>query len=272
MYLLQRLTEARTLLGCSVAELSSTYRSSQIARSAIIGVFLVNILFVVMHIMVKISGKLGIYHNTSFFLNVDWSYPEIFGYFLSVSCAVFLFLSFLISKQYIYLSLSIVFIFIALDDSMLIHEEIGSLIASECALPTLRGLRPQDLGELIVWGFMAGILLPITLLGFWSSSRESIGFGAVIASALTLLVFFAVGIDMLNVVVDTGSGYIESVRKIIEDGGEMLALGLTFALSLLLLLNISAKRTAKSSPSEQVRESRRGFRAAKSDGEPTDHL
>jgi hypothetical protein len=105
-----------------------------------------------------------------------------------------------------------------LDNAFTIHEELGLFLSTRFEFPGVIGLRPQDLGELLVSGSVGTLF--IALLGVTyrqAVPRERRTIPALLA-LLGILALFGVSFDMLGVAFD--SQWID----FLEDAGEMLAM------------------------------------------------
>jgi hypothetical protein len=167
-------------------------------------------------------------------LDEDGSYAELFNYAQVGACAFLLGRCFRLTGERMYIGWALVFLFIVLDDSLMLHERFGEILTSNFVLPVLPGLRGQDTGELIVWGAMSVLLLPPLIYGLRAKTRESAGFAALFAIIFAALVFFAVGVDMLSIAVGHWSRYADELLAIVEDGGEIVVMAVAFVCSLLL--------------------------------------
>lgn len=165
----------------------------------------------------------------------DESLIEWVGY-LQLGTAAILILSLALHRKVsLYLAWGLVFLVLMLDDSLRLHENVGHLLVTTVHLPSVLGLRPNDLGELCSWAFFGlvlGTILVVThLKGSTAARRDSWIFLALTG----LLACFAVVLDMVDVMVwgllpQVGHGVI----TLAETGGELVAM--TFILTRVLFL------------------------------------
>ncbi|WIM73288.1 hypothetical protein QP028_07285 [Corynebacterium suedekumii] len=71
---------------------------------------------------------------------------------------VFLLFAGAIRRIGVYAAWGVVMAAIVIDDMLQLHERVGEVLVREFDLPAIGGLRPQDSGELAVWGELAGVL------------------------------------------------------------------------------------------------------------------
>ncbi|WP_332773410.1 hypothetical protein [Phenylobacterium sp.] len=211
-------------------------------------IFATNIFFTLAHISTVLLAKsvpgISWIGNDVLRLDRDRSVAEFYNYLQALITVVLLARAFVLSRQGVFLAWALIFAFIVLDDAMLIHERVGGLLAAKLALPALPGLRLRDVGELIVWGVAAALLLPVLIWGFRSSTRQAAGYGVLLTFIFAVLVFFGAGMDMVHIVVAPWSRLAGAALAVAEDGGEMLALALACSYALLLDHRLSTRPVA----------------------------
>ena len=116
---------------------------------------------------------------------------------------------------------------LVVDDLFMIHERVGTTLVGLLGLPSLAGLRGQDMGELIVWGAMIvplGIVLVIGHLRAGPSDRRD---SRALLIRVAILAAFAVALDAVShplgalvpPIVGTG-------LTLVETSGELIAMSL----------------------------------------------
>lgn len=152
----------------------------------------------------------------------DGSLPEIACYALAAATAWLLYRSWRLSGVRLFLALAALFAFIALDDSLKYHENTGEILAEKLELTGALGLRADDLGDFIAWGFAGVVLAVPILLSLRQPVPHVLGVAGVFLVSLGAVAFFEAGIDMLHASTDSWLlGYL-------EDSGVMLPIGLAF--------------------------------------------
>lgn len=221
------------------------YKFQRDKQSQIIigSILFINLFFISLHFFIRVLIYYDLFDNLVMKLHLnswrlrldsDWSFPELFNYLQTTMCVVLLLGVFRATRQPLYVAWVLIFLFVALDDSLIIHERLASYIVGAFGVPALLGLRPQDSGELLVWAMVGSTLLGILWWGFARSGRDARAAGGVLAVALGALIFFAMGIDMAHVAFSGTNAVVSALLAILEDGGEMLSIGLACALALLL--------------------------------------
>jgi len=166
----------------------------------------------------------------------DESLVEWAGYVQLGGAAILLLALAIHRKVPLYFAWSLVFLVLMLDDSLRLHENIGHLLVNTVHVPSVLGLRPNDVGELCSWAFFGlvlGTMLVITHLRAQKAARHDswVFFGLTV-----FLACFAVVLDMMEIVVWNllpliGHGLI----TLTETGGELVAM--TFMLVRVLFLS-----------------------------------
>lgn len=174
---------------------------------------------------------------------------EIFNYVQTAACALLLGSLFARTRARVYALWAFVFALVVADDALGIHERGGGLLAASLRLSAPAGLRMQDVGEIAVWSAMG-----LVVAGVWLWARRAPGSqadrarGRLLGLAFALLVAFAFGVDVLHSAVHPDRWYLEHAFAIAEDGGEMLALGIAFALAILMVRADAEDRRPESAP------------------------
>jgi hypothetical protein len=179
-------------------------------------------------------------------LSEDRSMGEIVNYGLAFLAATLFFLTFVALRSPMFLFASLLMAFIWFDDAAGYHERVGDMLASTLDLPSVAGLRPQDLGEVMAWS-AAGVCLGLLLI--WSIVHRSpgdMGALALLSLCFGALVCFGIVLDLVHVV---APAEFDARLGIIEDGGEMLAVAMIAGMSLGLSRNAEAYRAASAGTS-----------------------
>ena len=170
-----------------------------------------------------------------FALAADDSIGELFQYFKwFVICVVFVVIS-IKRSAYSFLAWALLFLYLLLDDSLSIHENIGGYLVQNVNFNTPLGLRMQDIGELMVSGIVGSFLLIIFI---WAYTNATEFFKVTTFNMLFLfiaLVFFGVFIDVIAVMTYSGNSTAAFFFDVIEDGGEMLVGSFMFWYAMLTL-------------------------------------
>jgi hypothetical protein len=170
-----------------------------------------------------IRGSL-FYGNLNFSF-VDGGYPEIYGYAKQVLIALLLLATHATTRQAVYRMLALLFAVCVLDDSLALHEAFGAYLAAHAGIPA-------RVGELVGWGVIGLAPVLAVLAGYRRSDARSRADAEAVLAGFAILLFFAVGMDVVHGVIGRFVSGFQTVLTIAEDGGELFALTLICALSL----------------------------------------
>lgn len=164
-------------------------------------------------------------HNPLIRIDVDRGYAEAYQYIKYLWMAALLSSFSRAKREWRYLAWTAVFGYFLADDFLQLHERYGNLIATRLGFSPPFGLRPQDVGELLVSATAGTSLLVPLIIAYWSGSQVFKRASQDIAILISILVFFGVGVDMAHSAIDLG-WRVDFVLIIVEDGGEMFAASL----------------------------------------------
>jgi hypothetical protein len=112
--------------------------------------------------------------------------------------------------------------FLLLDDAVQIHERAGFWLGKTLGLPAVFGLRPDDLGEMIVAGAVGGALLLSLAVTQWREQGPSRRTSRDLLILTGALASCGVILDTFHVVVYYRLPAFATFLALLEDGGEML--------------------------------------------------
>ena len=178
-------------------------------------------------VFIAVSGVRA-YHGMprdNWHISVDGGFAEIWQY---AKWTMLILVSVVLaskSRAAVYLVWAIIFLYLLIDDSLSIHEDYGLRLASQLGLRPAFGLRARDFGELMVTAAAAGVLLGALAIVYRKTLQEKPRiFTRHMLWLLVALVFFGVGVDVLDIAVPWATA--RSVLEQIEDGGEMIVASL----------------------------------------------
>lgn len=159
--------------------------------------------------------------------NYDGSYIEVFGHTQLLAGAIVLAVLAVTRRSYTFSAWTVVLVTLVVDDFFQLHERWGATLVQHLDLPAVAGLRPQDLGELLVWGglgcVLGGALLIVYIAGPGSERPDS----RVLFGWLCLLALFAVVIDQLHVIVEPHvPHWVALALTLTETAGELVGMTL----------------------------------------------
>ncbi|MBD1805808.1 hypothetical protein H6F98_10135 [Microcoleus sp. FACHB-SPT15] len=178
-----------------------------------------DVIFILLHILYLPTDFAS---NPYLSIEKDQGYAELFQYIKEYWIA--LILSFLAwkNRSYLYLSWSILFCYLLLDDAISIHERIGSKISYRLAFSPAFNLRAVDFGELIVSACVGLFFLICIATAYRFSDRLSKKNSRYLIIFLLALALFGIVVDMLHIALQ--SPYWEPSLALIEDAGEMIVM------------------------------------------------
>jgi hypothetical protein len=138
----------------------------------------------------------GWLHAPRFRVDVDWGYAEMFGYFkLLVVVGLLLYLRASYGLSAVVWGL--VFGYVLLDDAFSLHERYGAQLAGSLPSASLN-LRPQDFGELLIWGGAGAMLGALVLIAYLRAGGAERRFSGALGGLFAVLVFFGAGVDLAH--------------------------------------------------------------------------
>ncbi|MBH8552419.1 hypothetical protein I8751_08525 [Nostocaceae cyanobacterium CENA357] len=177
--------------------------------------------FILLHLVYSYSDLIS---NDIFSLEKDRGYSEIFQYVKEYWSALLLGLLAIQGRSLLYLSWSVLFFYLLLDDSVQIHENLGALISSKFSFPAILNLRAVDLGELVVSAVVSLFFLIAIGINYRLGDRLSREVSKSLIILLFALAIFGVFMDMLHVVLSTP--FLDPLLILVEDGGELMIMSL----------------------------------------------
>jgi hypothetical protein len=177
-------------------------------------------------ILAHLAFKLFSSGNSSYWLiGQDRSFGESFQYFKEF----WLFCSFAIltkiRSERSYLALSLLFLYLFVDDAFFIHERVGELIAKRLNFQAAIGLRSVDFGEMIVNAIAGLFFVSVIGCAYKFGSQRFRSVCKRIAVLVGCLAFFGVVVDELSIMVSNSPlRPIKGAFELAEDGGEMIVM------------------------------------------------
>jgi hypothetical protein len=180
---------------------------------------LIDLLFIGMHAMHVWSPwmKAGAYS-----IEREGGMGELFQYIKQIWLCASLGILWLLTRGRSFVVWALFFFFLLLDDAFEIHERLGLYLGAELGLPALFGLRPDDLGELMVAGSIGFALMAFVIYVMRAGSDVARRLSADLLSLVIVLALFGVFFDTLHTIAYYRAPSIAPVLALIEDGGEMI--------------------------------------------------
>ena len=190
--------------------------------------------FVVLHVLYKLpelSPALDLSLGRGFSIEQDGGYAEMFQYLKELSIALLLG-QIAARRTRLYLVWSLLFLYLLLDDSLMVHERLGGIVSERLDFPPSFGLRVQDFGELIVSALFGVPFLVAIFAAYRLGDRGFRGASRYLLLMLVALASAGVAADMLHQMSD--ARLVRASLTIVEDGGEHVVMSVIvwFVLSL----------------------------------------
>ncbi len=183
-------------------------------------IILITIAFIIVHLF---HTYYNIPASDMFDIEIDNSFSEIFLYVQELAIAVLLFLIYRKSGFLVFLAWGLIFTYVLLDDSLLVHERIGVWLVDRFGVENNYGVRGRDITEVAVQ-LAFGIPL-ITFMGWahlFRSDEKARQISITLFFWLALLVSFAIVLDWFHVKIMIIN--LKPILGTIEDGAEMFIL------------------------------------------------
>lgn len=219
----------------------------QPAAEILLLLLLTDFLSILAHFALRLSPQIK---STYWTITTDRGFGETFQYVKEF----WLFCSFAIlassRAEWSYLSFSLLFGYLLIDDAFLVHERVGEWIATTQNFQPVLGLRAIDLGELVVAASTGLFFLLLIGVSYWLGTQQFRWICKRLFVLLGCLAFFGVVVDALHIMIEVINrpgiplGF---AFELAEDGGEMIVMSLLcwYGISLLKQPSLSPVRTDK---------------------------
>jgi hypothetical protein len=186
------------------------------STKVLIALIAVDLVFVGLDLIYSHTDYLGQMYS----LGRDRGYAEIYQY-LKLAAICFL-LGVMVWREpsLTYISWTLVFAYLLVDDAFLIHETYGLYAAERLPIPARFGLRGQDFGELLTTGISAAVLIFTVIIAYYLANPGQKAFTRRLLALIILLAFFGVMIDMIHELFRNTILY--DPIGTIEDAGELI--------------------------------------------------
>lgn len=197
----------------------------------------VGVLLLLANVLHLGADRGGVFASRAWNGEADGSVVEIFGHTQLAGAALLLLVLGVRRRAPLFAVWSAVLVVMTADDLLKIHERGGAWVRDRLDLPAVAGLRAQDLGELAVWALLGGVLLPWLVAAHRRSPRVQRAVSARLATLVVLLAVFAVGVDMLGIVLGPlVPPVVSTTVTLVETAGELF--GMTLVLAFVLATSV----------------------------------
>jgi hypothetical protein len=196
--------------------------------------------------LLRIDGIIGDDSENWFSIGRDGSIVETLGYIEFALAAVLLFMVFKRTGRQIMLALALLVGYLMLDDMFMIHDQarlwIGNSIGYESAF-----FKREDFGELLFALFALALAVSGFALIVRRTTRNDIALSLPVILSVGLFLSTAVMLDQIHQIISNLYPFglvADRLSILLEDGGELVAQGLTLLASWTLYLKVCSFRNA----------------------------
>ena len=180
---------------------------------------------ILMHVLHLYSGVVpGPYYSIA----TDRGFGESFQYIKEGWIAAILLLMAMRTRSIQYACWGALFGLLAIDDLSAAREITAGAISAQLELGPMFGLRPRDVGELLIFAAVGGVLVLPIVLGWLYAGPSARAFGR---SMVLLLVVFGAFTLVFDVIAGVARAYPpwNRLAAIVEEGGEMVVMSVILA-------------------------------------------
>lgn len=177
---------------------------------------------ILLHVLHVYSGYFA---DPSYSIGIERGFGETFQYIKLGWIVLMLVILAIRMNGFLYACWAAFFGLLLADDLFIVRERIGMGIGLELDLGPLLGLRPQDIGELIVIGVFAALLVVPVILAQLLAGADARAFGKSMVLLVAAFVAFGGVFDMIHASVLSHPSW-ASVLGTVEEGGEMIVMSL----------------------------------------------
>ena len=161
-------------------------------------------------------------------LTEDWSYAEVFQYLKELWIALILGFGSWQRKSSLLTVWTLLFSYLLIDDSLSIHEVIGSKISSLFQFQDILKLRAVDFGEVLFSVTVAIFFLIVISWAYFRSSSTERKYSQFLTFFLLALAVTGIFFDLIHVIVSDNL-YFNFIFALLEDGGEQIIMSLALS-------------------------------------------
>ena len=177
--------------------------------------------FTLLHLIYVETGWL---RGARISLEADGGPAEIFQYLKEFWVAVCMVAAFVLTRRAVFVSWALVFLFLLADDSMQLHENVGTWLGERYALPAPFGMRSKDIGELLFAATAGLVMLAVVGVALWRGSENCRRVSQNLGVLVVTLGVVGILLDALHVIAYFGDSLLAQVLLVVEDGGEMIVM------------------------------------------------
>jgi len=202
--------------------------------------FILLILADLVFMLIHVLYTMDVVTNPLWSIKKDFGYAERYQYIKEGWIVLLLFIMAIKRSHIIYLTWSTLFMYLLLDDSLRIHERMGSYLFIYFKLQPAFNLRGQDFGELGVSMLFGSLLFLFIGCAYLFCDTVAKQISKHLFILVLALAFCGVFVDTFHRAIPFGP-FGKSIRVLVEDGGEMLIM------SIIVVYVFNLKVTSKES-------------------------
>jgi hypothetical protein len=169
-------------------------------------------------------GATAGFHLSDFAIGQDWGYAETFQYVKELGIVIFFFLFLLRNPYLVSLGWQILFLYLLLDDALLIHERGGKFIAQHIfmAPETMLQGRVRVLSDHAVSVFFGSLILGFLSFGYYYAPKPLRRVSQHLFGLFIILILFGVLLDTVHQGFWALGPNLFKISYVVEEAGEMV--------------------------------------------------
>ncbi len=168
-----------------------------------------------------------VFSNPAWDGDIEQSYIENFGHILLISAIVMLIVILRRRLVMVLVAWTLILTALVIDDLFEVHERGGEALVSLIGLPSIAGMRGQDVGELLVWCAMVVPLGIVLVIGHVRAAPVDRRDSRTLFTLVAVLAAFAVVLDALSHPIgELVPPPVGTFLTLLETTGELVAMSL----------------------------------------------
>lgn len=179
-----------------------------------------DLVFIFIHLLYSYGGFIS---NSAFSLAQERGYAEIFQYIKEYWIVLLLGVLAVKQRSVLYISWSLLFFYLLLDDSLSIHETLGEIASIRLGFQPMFNLQAKDFGEVLVSVCVGSFFLLVLAISYRFANRTPRETSRYLIIMLFFLAAFGIAVDVLHSMLRFSS-LLEPLLAMLEDAGEMVVM------------------------------------------------
>ena len=184
----------------------------------------IDVVFIVLEYF---HGATAGFYPSDFAIGQDWGYAETFQYVKELGIVIFFFLFLLRNPYLVILGWQILFLYLLLDDALLIHERWGKFIAQHVFMPPETAFQARafrTLSDHAVSAFFGLLILGLLSIGYYHAPQPLRKVSQHLFGLFIILVLFGVLLDSMHQVLGAYVPRLFMPGYVLEEAGEMVTI------------------------------------------------